>query len=282
MNKSVIIDNFADWKFWYYQFTNKVLRWQSDGGESVLSKDWDNLIILDGCRFDLFDENNEEFNMDGELRQITTLASATPEFVSKTFTGEYDDIVYVTANPFVHELLDEPFHAEINAWDSDVDEDLGVVPPESMTKAVQTVSEKYPNKRIIAHYMQPHCPFIGDPADERNFWQVALSDGVDTVLEMYEGNLLRAFEAIEPLEEDLEGKTVITSDHGNALGERAGIFPIYGHPGRIHIDSLTQVPWYILEYSERKEIDTVDRQQKTPEQSLDANVEKRLKDVGYM
>ena len=49
----------------------------------------------------------------------------------------------------------------------------------------------------------------------------------------------------------MQGRVVITSDHSNAIGEKLHPlipFKIYGHPhGRIRIEALVKVPWFITE-----------------------------------
>ncbi len=47
--------------------------------ESVFREDWDNLIVLDACRHDLYEEVN------GETDHRITLGSRTMEFLEKNF-----------------------------------------------------------------------------------------------------------------------------------------------------------------------------------------------------
>lgn len=141
--------------------------------------------------------------------------------------------------------------------------------------------DTYPNKRLIAHFMQPHVPFIGetrlniedrimdgfrgimlDEGDigmEFNTVWAALSEGkVDKEMfwKAYRDNLRYVLEEALPLAEQLPGKTVITADHGNAIGEYAFPFPIpvYFHPSGIRLPVLNDVPWFVPPYSERKAI----------------------------
>ncbi|TKX67638.1 hypothetical protein [Halorubrum sp. GN11GM_10-3_MGM] len=63
-------------------------------GVPVVEKDWDNLIILDACRYDLFQEVSE---VDGELSPAVSLGSSTGEFMRKNFGGgEFLDLVYIS------------------------------------------------------------------------------------------------------------------------------------------------------------------------------------------
>jgi hypothetical protein len=66
---------------------------------------------------------------------------------------------------------------------------------------------------------------------------------------------------------------VLTADHGNALGERAIPFPIrvYVHPNNLRMPVLTDVPWFVLPYTERKSIVAGD----------ESVIEDRLSALGY-
>ncbi|MBA7636556.1 hypothetical protein ES703_44176 [subsurface metagenome] len=55
----------------------------------------------------------------------------------------------------------------------------------------------------------------------------------------YEDNLRIVLKSISNLIDDLDGKTVITSDHGEAFGEQG----IWEHPLETHIPVLIEVPW---------------------------------------
>ncbi|RLE64808.1 MAG: hypothetical protein DRN53_00525 [Thermoprotei archaeon] len=69
-------------------------------------------------------------------------------------------------------------------------------------------------------------------------------------IKAYIANLLSVL-YYEKLTEVLPGKIVITSDHGEAFGEPlnklALSLRVYGHPSRIRVPSLTQVPYLIVE-----------------------------------
>jgi hypothetical protein len=44
---------------------------------------------------------------------------------------------------------------------------------------------------------------------------------------------------VETIVQDVEGDIVVTSDHGNAMGE----WGVYGHPARVPIAAIRRVPW---------------------------------------
>jgi hypothetical protein len=169
------------------------------------------------------------------------------------------------------------------------------VPPEEVKKAAEEASSKYPDKRLIIHFIQPHYPYLdrriegldwvkgndrypdiplikkifwkieevtlGDKLRStigrtnswriRNFLNARCLDGQDekvwrelhTDMEewhrLYEDNLRKALEQVEGLIKELDGKTVVTADHGEALGEE----DVYVHPPNTDIDVLKEVPW---------------------------------------
>lgn len=134
-------------------------------GFEVMSADWDTLVILDGCRYDLFEPIHERFIDDQsyDLRAVTSMGSSSREFIQRNFIDEiYEDTVYITANPFVGQKEEGMFHAVENLFVTEWDEDLNTVPPGAVTEATVAAHEEFPNKRLVVHYMQPHYPFIGE------------------------------------------------------------------------------------------------------------------------
>ncbi|MFB6182582.1 MAG: hypothetical protein ABEI78_00815, partial [Candidatus Nanohaloarchaea archaeon] len=68
--------------------------------ESIFDRDWDNLIVLDACRQDLYEEVN------GETESRISAGSSTKDFIKDNFSeGELSDIVYITANPHFHKSM---------------------------------------------------------------------------------------------------------------------------------------------------------------------------------
>ncbi|MUV50095.1 hypothetical protein [Haloarcula sp. CBA1122] len=135
--------------------------------DRLYSESWDLLAIFDACRYDVFERVHSEY-VAGSLEQVRSPGTGTPEFLQSAFLEPMDDVVYVSANPFVSttdsrlEEFDagELFHDVYELWDTDTDPDLGAVPPITVTKAIERATRKYPDKRIIAHYIQPHVPFL--------------------------------------------------------------------------------------------------------------------------
>ncbi len=114
---------------------------------------------------------------------------------------------------------------------------------------------------------------IPDPWERLRHGQ--LDNGL--VWEAYRENHQIIVEAIEPMLHKLEGRNVVTSDHGNAFGS----WGIYGHPARRHLKELIQVPYLVYDNGPRKQI--TNGEIATTETEIDQDiVEERLADLGYV
>lgn len=217
-------------------------------GVKVLDEEWDYLIVLDACRYDYFEKYNF---IDGNLQKVNSVATYTLDWVIRNFGGRNcKDIVYVSANPYVSntELIKyigyNPFYHIEPVWEYGWDDKLGTVPPEAVTKAAIKCKNKFPDKRMIVHYMQPHGPYLDAP-DFPKFWEMGIL-GVrrnkEIITGLYISNLVRVLKEVEALIKHLEGKIVITSDHGEMFGE----YFISDHASDLFFKELREVPWLII------------------------------------
>lgn len=282
-----------------------LLQLQYGSPTNHFTQDWDNLLILDACRYDTFGAVSE---LDGDLDSIISLGSATLEWLDKTIGDRtYYDTVVVTAQPR-YVRYESQFHAVDHIWDKGWDEELNVTPPGPVVEGMKTAREKYPDKRLVAHFMQPHTPYIGEfardrigirtgdsPARDRALgndvsgddWYHALDaleDGKlskDVVQKAYYENLRHVLQEIRELVKILDGKTVVSADHGDLFGEWAWPYPrrLYGHPPEIPAVKLRQVPWLVVD-GERRETNSEPPQ--TTNQIDDSQVSHRLQQLGYL
>jgi len=246
--------------------------------------------------------------LNGTLSSRVSRGSATTEWLQANFAGrDLRDTVYVTSNPQLErnrEGWDVALHEIVNVWLEDGwDEATGTVRAETMTDAALDAAERFPNKRLIVHYMQPHYPFVpaetefdknhlqnidgdGSAPSSENVWNQKFMGRLDVSRDelwaMYVENLSYALNYVDRLLESISGKTVITSDHGNFVGERASPIPIreYGHPRGLYDSTLTTVPWLIYETGDRRKT-TKDRKPDTDAVIDNSTVDERLKDLGY-
>ncbi|WP_202593633.1 alkaline phosphatase family protein [Halococcus sediminicola] len=240
----------------------------------------------------------------GTTKKEISRGSATPEFLAANFDGnDVSDTVYVTANPQLERNADHVnanFHATEQVWlDEGWDEKWGTVLPETITEHAKEAIVSYPNKRLIVHYMQPHYPFITDSTTEdKEFLNQASPQGkhiwlryetgdsttsIEVTKAAYYDNLRRTLPHIQKLVDALDGRTVITSDHGNMLGERSTPIPIkqWGHPSRTYTPELIEIPWHVIDDDEERKIVAEDEtnNETDVEQSV---VEDRLSQLGYL
>ncbi|KOX95931.1 hypothetical protein AMR74_13345 [Halorubrum tropicale] len=261
-------------------------------GIDIFTQDWDNLLILDACRYDYFADQSD---LDGTLSTRISRASATREWVGANFTDrQLHDVVYVSANPNYRKVADEigaEVHAYIDVWRDDtlVGEENTIVPPETVTEHALSAAEEYPNKRLLVHYVQPHYPFIG-PTGKEHFDPTATLKEVSAKYDLTDDRLDRAYrenldfvlDEAERLLEKLHGKTVVSADHGELLGERLSPLPLraYGHPNGVYVDELVEVPWLVHQNGERREI--VSEEPVERDDTKDEALEEQLRNLGYM
>lgn len=276
----------------------------------IPDEDWDTLIILDACRYDIF--KNSSLN-EGVLRRRVSEGSKTSEFLKENFKSkELLDTVYVTANPMHRRInLEEPFYRTVPVWRDHWDNKYGTVLPADVTDQAIKFHKKYPEKRIIVHYNQPHEPFIGKSRtviqsaikevsnsptaqtfeffdrkpDMQNstHWHALKSGIIDkkAMYEAYSENLEAVLPKVIELVDCVKGRVVITSDHGNAFGERGPFgMKVYGHPYRTYMKELVTVPWLEIQGEERRNVTSGDQTEapRVPE----TNIDQRLENLGYI
>lgn len=282
----------------------------------INNEDWECLIILDACRYDIFRNNYHNF-FTGSLRKVDSNSVHTGEWLDSTFKKLNDGITYISASPCVNSfgvsLLEtnpywgidwtatEHFQEIVDVWEFGWSDELESVPPRAVTESASKV-----RGRRIVHYMQPHIPYLklkeGDKKDEANarigrilprtpersrakgegnplfnavetvglrlteifgkevLWRVKKSLGIPpvetmeeawrlgAVYKVYLDNLLRSMREAKRLVKSVEGKVVITSDHGECLGE-CGYWGhgLSGGEEMPKIPTLVHVPWLVVE-----------------------------------
>lgn len=280
-------------------------------GTSIFAHDWDNLVVLDACRFDRFRERNR---IEGDLESRMTLGGNTPEFVTANFEGtRHRDLVIVTGNGhylnhvdgtareldvhrihFVEETATPPDASDHGAG-------RAYVPPDAVTRAAIAAAAEYPEKRLLVHYVQPHDPYLGETADAN---RENLPRGMDlsrhnlhtptnllrgrfpasraVLAHCYDETLDVAIDAVEDLLENLRGRTAVTADHGEHLGERVPPLGLrfYGHAAGLYTEELTRVPFLVRDGTRRE---TVAESPSGPvADAEDVSVTARLRDLGYL
>lgn len=75
--------------------------------------------------------------------------------------------------------------------------------------------------------------------DLRSLFSVMRNGSRETLLRFHEENLRHVMVSIQKIVKEVDGKVIITSDHGEAYGEQG----IWGHHIETHIPPLVEVPW---------------------------------------
>ncbi|MDL5360563.1 hypothetical protein [Halalkalicoccus sp. NIPERK01] len=281
-------------------------------GTNVFERDWDLLVVLDACRVDAMREVADEYEYITEVESMLSVGSNSHEWLAQTFSEKWSHEIakttYVTANfhsGFVFrdqklppDRIDVPFYWTdwnvvdgdgfyeiVDVWDTHRDDTFGVTPPHAVTGHAIDRGRSNEDSRIIAHYMQPHGPYIAnavkngeEPSEiETGAWR-SLRDGDATraeIWELYLDNLRVVLDQIDVLLENVDAETVaITSDHGEAFGE----FGAYGHPEGFPHPVVKKVPWI-----ETTAEDLETRKPDLEAQSdTDVDIEERLEALGYV
>jgi hypothetical protein len=228
-----------------------------------MDKEWDTLIILDACRADIFEEvvDIEVFD---SYSPVASLGSHSSEWTRRNFVGRtLDDTVYVSANPHTTLLADGTFYELIEVWKK-YEAVPNEIDPSKITDISVNAHNKNPDKRLIIHFMQPHSGGLVTEGESRE--------------QRYRLAIRRVMDQVFILDEMLDGKTVITADHGELFN--TGIRKKLGfdtHVPRLRFPELVNVPWAELNGNRRNvttgTISATD---------TDTNViEERLRDLGY-
>lgn len=270
---------------------------------NFFEEDWDNLLILDACRYDYFAAAMDEFDLPGRLESRRSVGSSTPEFVAENLDGSsHRDTVYITATTMLYregalnDDVDIDLYEIVDAWEDSIDHgEFGVLPETMRETALETI-EEYPNKRLVVHFIQPHIPFIGEAGEqfrevgddvwkEKRLGELGVTD--DELAEAYRENLDLVLPEVRTLLEELDGRTVVTADHGQMLGERASPIPVkeYGHPSGLYTDELVEVPWLVHDTGTRRRIVEGERGTDYAEKSseeIDEKAKEHLRRLGYV
>lgn len=269
-------------------FLKYLFHYEHGPGIDVMDEDWDNLIVLDACRWPEFDQNCE---IDGESKPVVSKGSTSREWIRKNFVGKkFHNTVYVGGNPHMEKFGDEFYHVK-KSYSKTGGEDMaegslpGWHPDAVYDRAIEAIEDDL-NKRLIMHFMQPHSPYIGPKAEQLrrnvekrenvvfkqyremsgesitsedvlNDLRAATKKGYisqDQLFEVYIENLNIALDYVRDLLSELDGKTVITADHGELLGAGRFTSNKYGHPIGVYQSELRIVPWLEIDDGDRREI----------------------------
>jgi hypothetical protein len=265
--------------------------------------DWNVLVILDACRADSFRRV--------EWRGVRTIRSMGPctrvwirhfgRLVRESDYGE--DVLWCTANPLIDSARVEYGVTGVRLmsvwrrrWERLGRSGIPSVHPDAVNDEVlRYVREHGQPRRMIVHYLQPHSPYVGrtelgvarwgrslkDPLSDllRGLKDAAaaVADGEltwDLVRRAYEDNVRLVWDATRRLAEGLKGSIIVTSDHGEVLGEGGR----WGHTCAWQDEVLRLVPWLELDRGPFEPAPLAAADDEAPEEL----VRERLEYLGYL
>ncbi|WP_435102464.1 hypothetical protein [Halarchaeum sp. P4] len=259
----------------------------------IWEEEWDLLIILDACRPDWMKEIEEEYNFISDINTKHSVGSHSSEWISETFSDEYSqllkDTLYVTGNHYASQIDESNLRKLVMAQDyGEWAYDSASPPANVVTDLAVQAARSTDWERCIVHYMQPHKPFIKRKESREEFLVKQDSLGYEPYIRHFNGeiseeelrlefisNLKYVLEEVKLLLENIDApKVVISSDHGQALGEDG----LWDHTMRVKHPSMKQVPWI--------ETSAVDEQTLSPDEySLaeydEETVKENLEMLGY-
>lgn len=229
--------------------------------EILLDDKWRTLIVLDACRYDIFEQENK---LEGELLKLKSPAINTYRWMKET-EDLMEDTIVITAHPWYHHIQTAKEMHPVWKDEKNVNE-MGVVEPDiPLDKAIEIRGER--EDKLLVHIVQPHLPFIGEKCRDfmmrivekcGNFnkgdaFSRELNDELENenlsaefLRECYIENLRIPLEEIEKRKDEL-GNFRITADHGEHIGEkitRKGVECYrYGH--NLDHPAVREVPYFI-------------------------------------
>lgn len=109
--------------------------------------------------------------------------------------------------------------------------------PETLTKGLNNLI-----KRFESTETGMKLGFISS-LDRKSIIEVMRGDTREVLMKYYRENMRIALENANELAQELDGKVIITSDHGEAFGEQG----VWEHHEETYIPSLVEVPWLEVE-----------------------------------
>ncbi|WP_135662760.1 hypothetical protein [Halorhabdus rudnickae] len=278
--------------------TGLLRRVPGPAGDPIWDREWDVLVILDACRYDVFSEQYGDAEWLDHVEPVTSVGSASPEWMEKTFTEEYheesSETMYVTGNPYSESHLPDSFPGHVDeVWRYVWDKDVGTIPPEALTNVAVEHYRSGEYNRLIIHYMQPHWPYISDPImygfdpshitgnggtenpfDKQNRGEISSEEH----MKHYVSNLEHIVEHLRTeLLTAIDAETVVlTADHATLFGD----YGLYKHPVGVPLPVLRRVPWAVTSASNSGTFEPTDISKDDRKPAVDRD--EQLRDLGYL
>ncbi len=280
-------------------------------GTNVFDYQWDLLIILDTCRVDAIRAVSDEFSFITDIDSITSVGSASREWVQKTFVKEYEQEIsntaYVTANPWIERVVDNRQYLDKGKprWTTVSTNSIGHIEhvwklreemgkrahpegtaaPELVTDVAIQSGRKLDFDRMIVHYVPPHHSYVANALEGRPlnrhesdpFQYLREGNSRKKVWNSYLDELRWGLEWVNVLISNIDApKTIITSDHGEAFGE----FGRYMHDPSLIVPAVKNVPWVETTASDKETRKTTNYDIEAS--SINIDTKDQLSAMGYV
>lgn len=200
----------------------------------LLDETIDPIIFIDCCRYDLFELVNW---IEGDLEKVWSLGSHTHE-TSRRLDELNLDRALISAHPAIKMKKIDPLDYNL------ITEELHWH-PYNITNSYKLRKRAQPDSKYILWYVQPHEPFHGKVTWTRKDW-VLLGKGIIGAKEKKGAEfLIKGFASnldfiLKHIDRYIEPPYVITSDHGEMLGENDK----WAHQEGWNDPEVREVPWF--------------------------------------
>lgn len=218
----------------------------------IKSVNWSTLIVLDACRFDVFQKEVRKTGLKKILKKVDSENKHTGDFFKHNWSENYPDIILVGSHPRAWEEETQKYSDNFFKAIPVFKKDDWLNPNLALMKSVQ-VQLIHPGKKVLIHLVPPHLPYIGKKGKEfleelgvpqqgsvrvyKKVQEYGRKHGWEKPRECYRESVRVVLDSIENHVSELKDKVVITSDHGELLGEDG----IYNH--NMDREEIRMVPW---------------------------------------
>lgn len=251
---------------WALQHLSSVTK-RPDQHDRLASLDWDVLVVLDACRYDALQRVTH-----WPVDSCRSPGSATGHWLEACERSDVLEGSYVATGNVNYANWDVGAAEVDQVWQDHWNDRLGNVLPEPVLDAADGfVTDGH--GPVVAHLLPPHAPYIAKVGEtwipafpDVDVWrrnpgredqdklspQVAMASGhvdMERAIAGYHASVESTWNAILPyvgewVDDDLT--VVVTADHGESFG-RMRDWTLYGHPNRVHVRPLVEVPWVVFE-----------------------------------
>jgi hypothetical protein len=132
--------------------------------------DWKLAILIDSCRYDIFKEVCGKTLGYTDVKPACSHCSGTREFMQNHLNRDYIDIVYINHTVSISRWIpNTKFFRLVNVWDTHWDyKKWGTIMPWDMADVAIEFLARYPDKRLMLHFVQAHPPYLLPGYEEFN------------------------------------------------------------------------------------------------------------------